>query len=80
MSEICTWYQFKENYQPITNIVQDGNGDLVADSHKMLNRRRNHFCHLLTVQRINDVRQTEIDAEESLVPEQSVFEVEMAIE
>jgi len=34
----------------------------------------------LTVQRINDVRQTEIDTEEPLVPEQSAFEVEMAIE
>jgi len=46
----------------------------------MLNRWRNDFCHLLNVQRINDVRQTEIDTEEPLVPEQSAFEVAMAIE
>jgi len=46
----------------------------------MLNRLRNHFCHLLNVQRINDVRRTEIDTEEPLMPEQSAFEVVMAIE
>jgi len=46
----------------------------------MLNGWRNHFCHSLNVQRINDVRQTEIDTEEPLVPEQSAFEFVMAIE
>jgi len=46
----------------------------------MLNRWRNHFCHLLNVQRINDVRQTEIDTDEPLVPEQGAFEVVMPIE
>jgi hypothetical protein len=29
--------EFKEGYQPRTNIVKDGNGDLLEDSHRILN-------------------------------------------
>jgi hypothetical protein len=71
---------YKKGYQPRTNVVEDGKGDLVADSHSTLARWRNHFFQLLNVQGVNDVRQTEIHTAEPLVPEPSDFEVEMAIE
>jgi hypothetical protein len=48
---------------------------LVADSHCILASWRNYFSQLLIVHGVYDVRQTE-----PLVPEPSVFEVEMAIE
>jgi hypothetical protein len=34
---------FKSGHQPGTNVVKDGKGDLVADSHSILARWRNHF-------------------------------------
>jgi len=48
---------FKKGYQPRTNIVKDEKGDLVADSHSILARWRNHFSQLLNVNGVNDVRQ-----------------------
>jgi hypothetical protein len=30
--------EFKKGYQPITNLVMDENGDLLAESHNILNR------------------------------------------
>jgi hypothetical protein len=44
----------------------DGESDLLADSHSILNRWKNHCCHLLN---INDVRQTEIHAGDPLESE-----------
>jgi hypothetical protein len=32
---------FKRSYQPRNNVVKDENGDLLADSHSILNRWRN---------------------------------------
>jgi hypothetical protein len=37
-------YEFKRGYQPRSNIVKDENGDLLADSHEILNRCKNYFC------------------------------------
>ena len=71
---------FKKGYQPRTNVVKSERGDLVTDCHSILARWRNHFCQLLNVHGENDVRQTEIHTTESLVPELSAFEVELAIE
>jgi hypothetical protein len=71
---------FKKGYQPRTNAVKDEKGDLVADSHSILPRWRNHFFQLLNVHGVNDVRQTEIHTAEPLVPESSASEVQMAIE
>jgi hypothetical protein len=71
---------FKRGYQPRTNVVKDEKGDLVADSHCILARWRNHFSQLLNIHWANDVRQTEVHTAEPLVPEPSAFEVEMAIE
>jgi hypothetical protein len=46
----------------------------------VLARWRNHFSQILNIQGANDVRQTEIHSVETLVPEPSASEVEMAIE
>jgi hypothetical protein len=70
----------KKGYQPITNIVEDGKGDLVADSHSILARWRNHFSQLLNIHGVNDVRETNIHTAEPLVPEPSAFEIQLDIE
>ena len=71
---------FKKGYQPTTNIVEDDKGDLIADSHSILVRWRNYSSQIMNVHGVNDVRQTEIHTAEPPVPEQSAFEVELAIE
>ena len=43
-------------------------------------RRRSHFYKLFNVHGVSDIRQTEIQTAEPLVPEPSAFEVELAIE
>jgi hypothetical protein len=68
--------EFK-SYKPRTS---DENGDLLADSHNILNRWKNYFCHILNVHGINDVRQRDMHIAEPLVPEPSSFENEIAIE
>jgi hypothetical protein len=55
------------------------NGDLLADSHNILNRWKNYFCQLLNVHRVSDVRQREIHTAEPLVPDPSPLEVEITI-
>jgi hypothetical protein len=52
---------FKKGYQPRTNVVK------VADCHSILVRLRSHFCQLLNVHGVNDVRQTEIHTAEPLL-------------
>ncbi|PNF35751.1 hypothetical protein B7P43_G13042 [Cryptotermes secundus] len=71
--------KFKRGYQPSSNLVEDENGDLLSDSHNILNRWRNYFFQLLNVHKVSDVRQTEIHTAEPLVPDPSPFEVESAI-
>ena len=71
---------FKEGQQPRTSIVNDEKGELVTYSLSSLDRWRNHFSQLLSADGINDVRQTEIQTAEPLVPKPSTFEFEMAIE
>jgi hypothetical protein len=48
----------KTGYQPRTNLVKDENGDMLADSHSILNKWKNYFCLLLNVHGVNDIRQT----------------------
>jgi hypothetical protein len=72
--------EFKKGYQATTNMVKEENCDLLADSHSILNRWKNYFCQLLNVHEVNDVRHTEINTAEPLVPEPSSSEVEIAIE
>jgi hypothetical protein len=41
---------------------------------------QNHFSQLFSVHGVSDLRQTEIQTAQPIVPELSAFEVEMAIE
>jgi len=53
---------------------------LVADSHNILARWRNHLSQLLDIHGVNVGRETEMHTTELLLPEPSDFEVEMTIE
>ena len=71
----------KMSCQPRPNRVKDEKVDLFAGSRIFfLGRGRYRFSYLLNVHGVNDVRQTEIQTAEPLVPESSAFAVEMAIE
>ena len=59
---------FKNGYQPRTNIVKDETGDLVTGSYSILAMWRNYFSQLLNVHGVHDVRQTETHTAEPLVP------------
>jgi hypothetical protein len=59
--------------------VKDENGDLLADSHNILNRRKNYFFQLLNVHSVSDVRQREMYAARPLIPDPNHSEVEVAI-
>jgi hypothetical protein len=39
--------EFNKGYQPKINLKKDENGDLLADSHNILNRGKNYFSQLL---------------------------------
>jgi hypothetical protein len=41
--------EFQRGYQPRNNLVKDENGDLLADSHNILNRWKNFFSQLCNV-------------------------------
>jgi hypothetical protein len=62
-----------------SNLVKDENGDLLADSHSVLNRWKSYFSQLLNVHDVSDVRQIEIHTAEPLVPGPSRFECEVAV-
>jgi hypothetical protein len=53
---------------------------LVTDFHSILARWRKYFSQLFNVHGVSNVRQIEIHTTEPLVPEPSVFEVEILIE
>jgi hypothetical protein len=57
--------------------VKDENGDLLADSHNILNRWKKYFSLLLNVHTVSDVRRTEVYTAEPLVPGPSRLEVEI---
>jgi hypothetical protein len=59
-------------------LAKDQNGELLADSHNILNGRKNFFSQLLNVH-VSDVRQIEVHMAEPLVPGPSRLEVEIAI-
>jgi hypothetical protein len=73
--------EFKRGYQPRNNLVKDENGDLLADSHSILNMWKNCFSWLLNVHVLSDVRQigVRVHMAEPLVPDPSRLEVEVAI-
>jgi hypothetical protein len=55
------------------------NGDLLADPRSILNRWKHLFNHILNVRGVHDFTQINIHTAESLVPEPSFVEVEIAI-
>jgi hypothetical protein len=59
--------------------VIDENGDLLADSHIILNRWKKYFSLLLNVHRASDVTRIEKHTAEPLVHDLSPFEVKIAI-
>jgi hypothetical protein len=56
--------EFKKGYQGRNNLVKDENGDLLENSHNILNRRKNYFPQLLNVHSVSDVRQIEVHTAE----------------
>jgi hypothetical protein len=36
--KICTEFEFKKRHQPKNNIIEDENGELLADPHSVLKR------------------------------------------
>jgi hypothetical protein len=42
--------EFKKGYQPRTNLVKEERGNLLGDSHKIVNRWKNYFHQLLNVE------------------------------
>jgi hypothetical protein len=70
---------FKKGYQPRIYLVKDERGNLLADSHNILNRWKNYFCQLLNVHWAGGVRQSEMHTAKPFVPECSASEVEDAI-
>jgi hypothetical protein len=59
--------------------VKDEDGNLLTDSHNILNMLENYFSQLLKVQRVSEVWQREIHTAKPLVPDLSPFEVEILI-
>jgi hypothetical protein len=55
----------------------DEKGDLLADSHNILNKFKSSLFQLLNVHGVSHVRQLEIHTAEPLVPESSPFEAEI---
>jgi hypothetical protein len=60
--------EYEKGYQPRNNLVKDENGDLLADSHSILNRRKKYFSQLLNAHNVSYVRQLELHTAEQLVP------------
>jgi hypothetical protein len=48
---------FKKGYQPLINLVKNEDGDLIADSHSILNKLKNYFSQLLNVHSVSEVTQ-----------------------
>jgi hypothetical protein len=59
--------------------VKDENGDLLADSHRILNSCKHYFSQLSNMHNINYIRQIEVHTAEPLVSVPSHFEVENTI-
>jgi hypothetical protein len=70
--------EFKRGYQRINNFMKDENGDLLVDSHNILNRWKNYFSQLLNVHNVSDVRQIQVHVAETLPTGRSRLEVSVA--
>jgi hypothetical protein len=56
--------------------VKDENGDLLADSHNILNRWKNYFPRPLNIHSVRDGRQIEIHTSQPFIPASSYFQFE----
>jgi hypothetical protein len=59
--------EFRKGYEPRNDLVSDKRGDLVADTHNILNRWQNYCCQLLNLRWASGVRQTEMHTAEPFV-------------
>jgi hypothetical protein len=69
----------KTGYQPRINIIKDENGNLLADTHSVLNRWKSFFNWVLNVHGAHDVRQMDIHKVEPLLLEPSLVKEKTAI-
>jgi hypothetical protein len=60
-------------------LVKDGKGELVADTHKILNKWKNYFCQLLNVYGVGGVRWTEMHTTKRFVLDTSPSDAEVDI-
>jgi hypothetical protein len=72
--------ELKRGYRTRSNFVKHENGDLLADSHNILNGWKNYSSQLLIVHKVSETRQIEIRTAEPLVSDSVSFEVEIVIE
>jgi hypothetical protein len=70
---------FKKAYQPRSNLVKEECGDLLANSHSILNRWKNYFSQLMNVHRVSGVRRIKVHTAKLLVLDVSPFDIEIAI-
>ena len=70
----------RKGFQARTNIIRNGNGDMIADSRSILDRWKNYFDQLLNVHVEQDIEDEVLQTAEILVTEPSVLEIEMAID
>jgi len=68
------------DFNPRTNIVKDEEGDFVTEFLHILFMWWKYFSQHFCVHGVSDLRQTEIYTAQSIAPELSAFEFEMAIE
>jgi hypothetical protein len=59
--------------------MKEENGDLLADSHNILNGWKKYFSQLLNIHKVSDVRQIQVHTAEPLVPGPSTCEAETSI-
>jgi hypothetical protein len=46
--------ELKRGYQPRSNLMKDKNGNVLADSHNILNRWKNYFSQILNVHNVSN--------------------------
>jgi hypothetical protein len=63
--------KFKRGYQSSSNLMKDGNGNLLAGSHSILNGWKNCFSRLVNVHRVSDIKHVEVHTAELLLPDPS---------
>jgi hypothetical protein len=72
--------EFKRGYQLRNSLVKNENGDLLADSHNILNWWWNYFSQHLNVHNDSNVRQIEVQTAEPLVSGSSSLEIELLLQ